>query len=57
MWVCPFLDELWDLFVLGNRTELTANGEQSHIGHGPYELAVLGEVPPAAPVPGMLMVV
>lgn len=54
MWVCPFLDELWDLFVLGNRTELTANGEQSHIGHGPYELAVLGEVPPAAPVPACL---
>ena len=43
VWVCPFLGELWDQFVLGDRTELTADGSKAlhFLSHVPSELGVL----------------
>lgn len=43
VWVCPSHDELWDQFVLGDRTELTVDGSKAphFLGHVPSELGVL----------------
>ena len=54
MFICPFLDEFWDLLVLGYTEQLQSSLLMgSKATHLPYELGVFGEVPPAATVPGL----
>lgn len=56
MFVCPVLEEFWDLLVLGSTEQLQSSLlVGSKATHLPHELGVFGEVPPAATVPGLLM--
>lgn len=54
IFICPFLDEFWDLLVLGSTEQLQSSLLMgSKATHLPYELGVFDEVPPAATVPGL----